>query len=76
MCAAPWSLPPSIGQAATFQQSVEKSPTAGGDISINGWRYFQRPLNNSLFQDNLAFEGIAKIGYSLCKCKCFLFAFC
>ena len=56
MCSAPWSLPPDIGQAATFQQSVEKNPTAGGDISINRWRYFQRPLNYALFQEHLVYE--------------------
>ena len=56
MCYVPWSLPPGIGQAATFQQSVEKSPTAGGDISINRWRYFQRPLNYALFREHPVYE--------------------
>ena len=45
MSSAPWFLPLEVQDAETVQRSVEKSPTAVGDISINQWRYFQRPLD-------------------------------
>ena len=41
MSSAPWFLPLEIQDADIVQWSVEKSPTAVGDISINRWRYFQ-----------------------------------
>ena len=50
MSSAPWFLPLEIQDADTVQWSVEKSPTAVGDISINRWRYFQQPLNYSFVQ--------------------------
>ena len=42
----------------TFQQWVEKSLTAIGDISNNWWRYFQQPLNYSFFQWNLLLRAL------------------
>ena len=50
MSSAPWFLPLEIQDADIVQWSVEKSPTAVGDISINWWRYFQQPLNYYLVQ--------------------------
>ena len=69
MSFAPWFLPLEIQDADTVQWSVEKSPTAVGDISINRWRYFQRPLNHFFFPKHQAQECNANIRLSLGKCK-------
>ena len=68
MSSAPWFLPLEIQDAETVQRSVEKSPTAVGDISINRWRYFQQPLNYSFVQE-FCLECDTKISYVRGKCK-------
>ena len=50
MSSAPWFLSLEIQDADIVQWSVEKSPTAVGDICINRWIYFQQPLNYSFVQ--------------------------
>ena len=55
--------------SATSQQSVEKSPTAVGDISINRWRYFQQPLNYSLFFRKGIHLSLTKIRLSGAYCS-------